>query len=161
MCSGHCVALHRGACRGVLQARRERRLVLQVPKVLIEASANVRVKERGVCVHTVHLCLRPLRQRDCPSFYRPRREQFTGVPHYSPTCEGMVCSAAELTIILADLAPVLASWRILCSYRSGLEGGGIEVARPAAARGSARGCRRRGAVRGTVAGVTMSCPRAP
>jgi hypothetical protein len=41
MCSGHCIALHRGACRGVLQARRERRLVLQVPEVLIEASANI------------------------------------------------------------------------------------------------------------------------
>jgi hypothetical protein len=41
MCSGHCIALHRGACRGVLQARRDRRLVLQVPEVLIEASANI------------------------------------------------------------------------------------------------------------------------
>jgi hypothetical protein len=28
MCSGHSIALHRGACRGVLQARWERRLVL-------------------------------------------------------------------------------------------------------------------------------------
>jgi hypothetical protein len=36
MCSGHCIALHRGACRGVLQARRERRLVLQVPEVLCQ-----------------------------------------------------------------------------------------------------------------------------
>jgi hypothetical protein len=27
VCSGHCIALHRSACRGVLQARRERRLV--------------------------------------------------------------------------------------------------------------------------------------
>jgi hypothetical protein len=41
MCSGHCIALHRSACRGVLQARRERRLVLQVPEVLIEASDSI------------------------------------------------------------------------------------------------------------------------
>jgi hypothetical protein len=47
-CSGHYIALHRGACRGVLKARRERRLVLQVPKVLIEASANIVVKAESV-----------------------------------------------------------------------------------------------------------------
>jgi hypothetical protein len=51
MCSRHCIALHRGACRGVLQARRERRLVLQVPEVLIEACANIGVMgERRVSV---------------------------------------------------------------------------------------------------------------
>jgi hypothetical protein len=33
VCSWHCIALHRGACRGALQARRERRRSLQVPKV--------------------------------------------------------------------------------------------------------------------------------
>jgi hypothetical protein len=33
VCSRHCIALHRGACRGVLQARRERRRSLQVPEV--------------------------------------------------------------------------------------------------------------------------------
>jgi hypothetical protein len=37
-----------------------------------------------VQVNVVRLCVRPLRLGDCPSFYRPRREQFTGVPHYSP-----------------------------------------------------------------------------
>jgi hypothetical protein len=41
----------------------------------------------------------PLRLGDCPSFYRPRREQFIGVPHYAPTCGGMACSATELTIV--------------------------------------------------------------
>jgi hypothetical protein len=46
-------------------------------------------------------------------------------------------------------------------YRSGFEGGGVEVAHPAAARVLTRGCRRQEAVRGTVAGVAMSCPRAP
>jgi hypothetical protein len=33
VCSRHCIALHRGACRGALQARRERRGSLQVPEV--------------------------------------------------------------------------------------------------------------------------------
>jgi hypothetical protein len=83
VCSGHYIALHRGACRGVLQARRERRLVLQVPEVVSEASANIEVRgERRVSVPIVFVC-RPLRLGDCPSFYRPRRGQFTGVPHYS------------------------------------------------------------------------------
>jgi hypothetical protein len=50
VCSGHYIASHCGACRGVLQARRERRLVLQVPEVLIEASANIVVKEESVRV---------------------------------------------------------------------------------------------------------------
>jgi hypothetical protein len=48
VCSGHYIALHRGACRGGLQARRERRLGLQVPEVLIEASANIVVKAESV-----------------------------------------------------------------------------------------------------------------
>jgi hypothetical protein len=32
-CSRHCIALHRSACGGELQARRERRRSLQVPEV--------------------------------------------------------------------------------------------------------------------------------
>jgi hypothetical protein len=48
VCSGHCIALHCSACRGVLQARRERRLLPQLPEVLIEASANIGVKAKGV-----------------------------------------------------------------------------------------------------------------
>jgi hypothetical protein len=50
VCSGHCIALHRGACRGGLQAWRERRPRLQVPEVLIEASANIVEKAESVCV---------------------------------------------------------------------------------------------------------------
>jgi hypothetical protein len=51
MCSGHYIVLHCGACRGALQARQERRLVLQVPEVLIEACANIGVMgERRVSV---------------------------------------------------------------------------------------------------------------
>jgi hypothetical protein len=41
VCSGHCIASHRGAHRGGLQAWWERRPGLQVPEVLIEASANI------------------------------------------------------------------------------------------------------------------------
>jgi hypothetical protein len=59
--------------------KRERRLGLQVPEVLIEASANIVVKEESVQV----CALRPsLRLGDWPSFYRSRRRQFTSVPHY-------------------------------------------------------------------------------
>jgi hypothetical protein len=48
MCSGHYIVLHCGACRGALQARQERRLVLQVLEVLIEESANIVVKAESV-----------------------------------------------------------------------------------------------------------------
>jgi hypothetical protein len=71
--------------------------------------------------------LRPLWLGDHPSFYRPRRVQVTSVPHYSSTCGGTASSATELTTVLANLVPVVASWRVLCSYRSGFEGGGVEV----------------------------------
>jgi hypothetical protein len=49
-CSGHYIALHRGACRGGLQEWRERRPGLQVPEVLIEASANIVAKAESVRV---------------------------------------------------------------------------------------------------------------
>jgi hypothetical protein len=52
-----------------------------------------------------------------------------------------VCSATELTTVLANLAPIGALRRVLCLYRGGFEGGGLEVARPAAARMLTRGCR--------------------
>jgi hypothetical protein len=68
-----------------------------------------------------------------PPFYRPKREQFTCVPHYFPTCGGVVCSATELTAVLANPTPVEASWRVQCSYRSGFEGGGVVVGRSATA----------------------------
>jgi hypothetical protein len=63
----------------------------------------------------------------CPSFYRPRKEQSTCVPYYFPTCSGMASSAVELTAVLANPAPVEASWCVLCSYRSGFEGVGAVV----------------------------------
>jgi hypothetical protein len=69
----------------------------------------------------------PLRLGDCPSFYRPRRKQFTWMPHYFPTCGGIASSAAELTAVLANPTPVEASWCVLCLYRSSFEGGGVVV----------------------------------
>jgi hypothetical protein len=44
---------------------------LQVPEVLIEASANIVVKAESVPVVTIR---RPPRLGDWPTFYRPRRE---------------------------------------------------------------------------------------
>jgi hypothetical protein len=44
------------------------------------------------------------------------------MPHYLATCGGMAYSAAELTVVLANLAPVMASWRALCLNRGGFEG---------------------------------------
>jgi hypothetical protein len=53
VCSGHGIALHRDACRGGLQVWRERSSGLQVPEVLIEASANIVVKAESAWVITV------------------------------------------------------------------------------------------------------------
>jgi hypothetical protein len=57
--------LHRGACIGGLQVRRERRPSLQVPEVLTEASANIMVKAESVQVSA--LC-RPPVTRGLPLF---------------------------------------------------------------------------------------------
>jgi hypothetical protein len=80
------------------------------------------------------------------------------VPHYFPTCGGVASSATELTAVLANPAPVGAPWRVLCSYRSGFEGGGVVVGRPAAAAGRFEGAVNGASVRGTVAVVATSCP---
>jgi hypothetical protein len=53
VCSGHYIALHRGACRGGLQARWERRSGLQVPEVLIEASTSIVAKAESMQVIAV------------------------------------------------------------------------------------------------------------
>jgi hypothetical protein len=53
VCSRYCIASHRGARRGGLQAWRERRPGLQVPEVLIEASANIVEKAESACVIAV------------------------------------------------------------------------------------------------------------
>jgi hypothetical protein len=82
------------------------------------------------------------------------------VPHYFPTCGGVASSATELTAVLANPAPVGASWRVLCSYKSNFEGGGVVVGCPAAATGRFEGVVNEGSVRGTVAGMATSRPRA-
>jgi hypothetical protein len=61
--------------------------------------------------------------------------------HYLATCGGMVYSAAELTAVLTNLAPITASWRVLCLNRGDFEGGGIAVDQGVSTR--ARGSRRR------------------
>jgi hypothetical protein len=40
------------------------------------------------------------------------------MPHYFATCDGMAYSVVELTIVMANLAPVVASWRALCLNRA-------------------------------------------
>jgi hypothetical protein len=61
------------------------------------------------------------------------------VSHYFPMCGSMAGSATELTAVLANPAPVEASWCVLCSYRSGFEGGGVVVGRLAVAVGRFEG----------------------
>jgi hypothetical protein len=63
VCSGHYIALHRGACRGGATSVRERRPVLQVPEVLAEASANIVVKAESVQVSAIR---RPPAARGLP-----------------------------------------------------------------------------------------------
>jgi hypothetical protein len=82
------------------------------------------------------------------------------VPHYFPTCVGAASSATELTAVLANPSPVEASWRVLYSYRNDFEGGGVVIGRPAATASWFEGAVNRASVRGTVAVVVMSCPRA-
>jgi hypothetical protein len=116
---------------GRLQARRERRRGLQVPRVVIEASANIVGKAESVKA----IALRRPWSRvgggggGSPPFYRPRRGRFTGMPHYFATRGGMAYSAVELATILANLVPVTTLWRILCLNRGDFEGGGVVVDR--------------------------------
>jgi hypothetical protein len=127
---------------GWLQARRERRHGLQVPSGVIEASANI-VGRRRACNRSLSpipcLLSCPLQRGGSPPFYRPRRGRFTGTPHYFTTCGGMSYSAMEWTPVLANLAPVMVSWRALCLNKGGFEGGGVVVDRGVSRR--ARGSR--------------------
>jgi hypothetical protein len=74
-------------------------------------------------------CFMSLRRGGSPSFYRPRRVRFTSMPHYLATGGGMACSAGKLAAVLAALAPVLSSWRILYLNRGDFEGEGAVVGR--------------------------------
>jgi hypothetical protein len=79
--------------------------------------------------------------------------------HYFYTCSGMANSAAELTAVLANPAPVEALWCVLCSYRSGLESCGVVVGRPVPVVGQLEGAVDGKPVRGTGAVVVTSCSR--
>jgi hypothetical protein len=61
------------------------------------------------------------------------------MPHYFTTCDGMAHSVVELTVVLANLAPFMASWRALCLNRDDFKGGGVVVDRGVSRR--ARGSR--------------------
>jgi hypothetical protein len=47
--------------------------------------------------------------------------------HYFATCDGMAYSVGELTVVLANLAPITVSWRVVCLNRGDFEGGGVVV----------------------------------
>jgi hypothetical protein len=51
------------------------------------------------------------------------------MPHYLATWGGMVYKSVEMTPVLANLAPVAASWHALYLNRGGFEGGGVVVDR--------------------------------
>jgi hypothetical protein len=75
-------------------------------------------------------------------------------------CGGVASSATELTAVLANPAPVGASWRVLCLYKSSFDSGGVVAGCPTAAVGQFEGTVNGGSVRGVVAGVATSRPRA-
>jgi hypothetical protein len=64
--SWRCIAWHRGARRGELQAKRERRRSLQVPEGLLRISANI-VDEGGKC-EWVAICRPPAARGPPPPF---------------------------------------------------------------------------------------------
>jgi hypothetical protein len=102
-CSRNCIALHRSACRGELQARRERRRNLQVPEVRLRQSANIVSVGRNVQVFSYPPP--PPRLGDRPPFYRPRGGGLQSCRVVLIMCGGMAYSAVELMAVLANLAP--------------------------------------------------------
>jgi hypothetical protein len=137
---------------------RERRPGLQVPEVLIEASANI--VEKAEIVWVIAVCRPvPCGWGTAPPFIGQGGSSLHADALFSFVWR-RASSAMEQTAVLANPAPVEASWRVLCLYRSGFEGGGVVVGRPAAAAGRFEGAVNGGPVRGTVAVVATSCPRA-
>jgi hypothetical protein len=155
VCSRHCIALHRGACRGELQARREKRWFLHVLEVWLRRDANIVVKAESVWV-SAHR--RPHRGRGTTfSFYRPRGGSLQSCRTVLATYGGMVYSATELTVVLANLASGKASRRVLYPSRSGFEGSGMGASPLVVAQASARGSSWRRAGGRTVADMATSC----
>jgi hypothetical protein len=79
------------------------------------------------------------------------------MPHYFAMCGGMAYSAVELTAVLANFAPVTASWRVLCLNWGDFECRGVVVDRGVFRR-ARESCWQR-SVRGAVARVAASRPR--
>jgi hypothetical protein len=63
------------------------------------------------------------------------------MPHYFATCDGMAYIVGELTVVLANLAPITLSRCVLCLNRGDFEGGGVVADWGVSM--WARGCRRR------------------
>jgi hypothetical protein len=108
---------------GRLQARRERRRGLQVPNEVI---GDVVGELRNVCVKWFRMFVSmSLRRGGPPSFYRPRRGRFTGMPHYLATGGGMACSSGKSAAVSTVLATILSSWRVLYPNSGSFEGRGV------------------------------------
>jgi hypothetical protein len=85
---------------GLLQARRERKRGFQVPGEVAEDIVGELESKCAMCrvlsaVISCRSALYPLRRGSSPSFYRPRRERITCMPHYSATWGGVVRRAVE------------------------------------------------------------------
>jgi hypothetical protein len=86
---------------GLLQARRERKRGLQVPDEVAEDVVGELESKCAMCrvlsaVDSYRSALScPLRRGSSSSFYRPRRERITCMPHYSATWGSVVCRAVE------------------------------------------------------------------
>jgi hypothetical protein len=80
---------------GLLQAKRERKRGLQVPGEVAEDVVGELKSECAVCRMLSVVVPCPLRQGSSPSFYRPRRERITCMPHYPATWGSMVRRAVE------------------------------------------------------------------
>jgi hypothetical protein len=85
---------------GLLQARRERKRGFQVPDEVAEdivGELESKCVICRVCCRCYALSLRscPLRRGSSSSFYRPRRERITCMPHYLATWGSVVCCAVE------------------------------------------------------------------
>jgi hypothetical protein len=114
--------LHRGACSGAATSEAGEEAWPPSPKWSDRGECQYR-GEDGERVNDRYplsrvWCLVLQRRGGSPSFYRPRRGRFTVMPHYLATCGGMVYSAEELTAVLANLAPITASRRVLCLNRA-------------------------------------------
>jgi hypothetical protein len=81
---------------GRLQARRERKRGFQVPGGVAEDVVGELGSECAMCaVVLLVFSVSPLRRGSSSSFYRPRRERITCMPHYSATWGSVARRAVE------------------------------------------------------------------